>query len=235
MLYFAPYLRTILGRYPALYFGVHTLTRRHQHLIIGSDTEIVIEGFPRSANTFAVVAFEHAQRRHVSIAHHLHAPAQVLRAVALDIPAIVLIREPVAAVISLLIRDPRLSAYQAVLDYVSFYSSIVRIRDRFVVGDFADVTKNYGAVIERVNQLFGTDFYIFEHTEVAIERVFHKLEKLEIMEAGDVAENKVARPSAERNKLKMVQKVRLEEPRLVRLIGEAQDLYLELTLKKDQQ
>ena len=32
---------------------------------------LVIEGFPRSANTFAVVAFRQAQERYVPIAHHL--------------------------------------------------------------------------------------------------------------------------------------------------------------------
>lgn len=218
-----------MGRYPSLYYGVHALTRRHRHLVIGRDTEIVIEGFPRSANTFAVVAFEHAQGRRVSIAHHLHAPAQVLRAVEQKIPAIVLIREPVAAVVSLLIRDPRLSAYQALLDYVSFYGRILRVRDWIVVGNFVEVTNNYGSVIQRVNQRFGTDFRIFEHTEDALGRVFRELEELETSETGAVAENMVARPSVVRGQFKQSQIAKLEQPRLGGLMRDAHDLYRALT------
>src|SRR5262245_45373054 len=45
--------------------------------VIDADTELVIDGYMRSANTFAVYAFQMAQRRPVRLAHHLHAPAQV--------------------------------------------------------------------------------------------------------------------------------------------------------------
>ena len=43
-------------------------------------TELVIEAFPRSANTFATVAFQLSQPAPVRVAHHLHAPAQVTEA-----------------------------------------------------------------------------------------------------------------------------------------------------------
>src|SRR2546430_11542375 len=52
------------------------------------------EGFTRTGNTFAVVAFTQAQRRPVSIAHHVHLPSMVKRAVDRGVPCVVLIREP---------------------------------------------------------------------------------------------------------------------------------------------
>ena len=51
--------------------------RRKGRAVVGPDTELVIEGFPRTANTFAVFAFQTAQARPVRVAHHLHAPIQV--------------------------------------------------------------------------------------------------------------------------------------------------------------
>jgi hypothetical protein len=58
---------------------------------VSRTTQLVIEGYPRLGNTFAVVAFLQAQKEDVRIAHHLHAPAQVIRAARWRIPTIVLI------------------------------------------------------------------------------------------------------------------------------------------------
>ena len=58
----APRLRRALGgtnplsRYPRAYLFL--ARRRYGSHVLGPDTDIVIEGFPRSANTFAVTAFE---------------------------------------------------------------------------------------------------------------------------------------------------------------------------------
>jgi hypothetical protein len=59
------------------------------HCWVSRTTEIVIEGYPRSGNTFAVVAFRLAQGREIEIAHHLHAAAQIKRAARLDVPAFI--------------------------------------------------------------------------------------------------------------------------------------------------
>ena len=91
------------------------------HQWVTPTTEIVIERYPRSANTFALVAFQLAQSRELEIAHHLHAAAQIKRAVALGVPAIVLVREPSEAVLSLMVRDPSASMRWAIRGYVRFF------------------------------------------------------------------------------------------------------------------
>ena len=97
-------------------------------------TQIVIEGFPRSGNTFAVVAFQHAQRESVRIAHHLHMPAQVMRAAQWDIPTLLLARKPTDAALSWVIREPGVPIRQALKHYVSFYEKAAEYRDALVVG-----------------------------------------------------------------------------------------------------
>lgn len=64
--------RVTISHYPWLYFPIQRLRPQRRDLVVARDTEIVIEGYPRSANTFAVAAFLLAQGRPVKIAHHLH-------------------------------------------------------------------------------------------------------------------------------------------------------------------
>ena len=149
------------GRSPTL---SRLLVRRSGELVTGQ-TEICIEGFPRCGNTFAVVAFQAAQLRTISIAHHVHASGSVLIAVRKRKPAIVLIREPEEAVLSLMVRLRYLRAGQVLRSYIGFYRGLLPHLRRFVVGPFADVVTDFGGIIRQVNQRFGTDFREFHPTE----------------------------------------------------------------------
>src|SRR5918999_5771267 len=94
--------QTIVAQQPLLALPLARL--RGHGVPFERDTEIVIEGFPRSANSFAVAAFARAQGRKPKIAHHVHAPAQVIAAARAGIPAIVLIRNPEEAVLEYVIK-----------------------------------------------------------------------------------------------------------------------------------
>src|SRR5919204_5168588 len=167
-------LKTIGALYPRLVVPAARL--RGRGVPIGTDTDIVIEGFPRSANTFTVAAFTMSQRRPVRVAHHLHAPGHVIAAVRRGLPALVLVRQPEDAVLEYLIRRPQLTGAQAVRGYVRFYRPLVSHLDHFVVGSFEKVTTDLGAVIRRLNDRFGTDFVPFEHTDANVRRVFEAID-----------------------------------------------------------
>jgi hypothetical protein len=144
-------------------------------------TEIVIEGFPRSGNTFAVVAFRLAQQREVKIAHHLHAGAQISRAAKLGLPAIVQIREPSDAVLSVAAKDHDVSISWALSSYIRFYSTALPHLDKTVVAPFATVTSDFADIIRRVNAQYGTTFREFLPNEdmlnlarQAVERLGHQ-------------------------------------------------------------
>jgi len=187
----------------------------------------VIEGFPRSANTFAVAAFTFAQGRPVKIARHLHAPAQVIEAVRRGIPCIVLIRKPRDAVLSLLVREPHISVEEALKDYIRFYRSVALYRDKFVVGRFEEVTTDFGEVVRRVNARFGTNFNPFEHTDKNLHKVFQIVEEMHKEAHGlrEVKEEAVGRPSVYREKLKKRMEAKLETPKARRLLLEAEEVY----------
>lgn len=141
------------------------LARLRGHGVLVDDlTDVLIEGYPRSANSFAVAAFGHAQPGPVRIAHHTHAPAHVIEAVGRGVPAIVLVRDPADSVLEFVIVKPALTVAQALRGYVRFYAPLLAHRRGFVVGTFEEVTSDFGSVIGRLNSRFGTAFAEFEHT-----------------------------------------------------------------------
>lgn len=215
-----------VGKHPSLFFGLYSARRKYRGLLVGPETGLVIEGFPRSGNTFAVFAFRQAQRQEVSVAHHLHAPAQVLRATRLGTPTLVLLREPLDAVLSLMLRDDRFTAEKALRYYASFYETVAGYRDGFVLGLFEEVTTDYGSVIERINDRFGTRFVPFDHTEENVERVFASIEESHRARRHDrVVEEQIARPSAARAGLKAELEEELRSPELEPLVSRAKTAY----------
>lgn len=217
-------IRTLIGQYPWLYFNIYGLKSKNKRLSVNTSTDLVIEGFPRSANTFAVAAFE-SHNVELNMAHHLHVPAQIIRGVNLGKPCIVLIREPKAAVASTLIRQPELQAGQALASYIAFYEPLKTLKDDVVVATFEEVTENYAQVISKVNEKFKTDFPSFEHSQAFTEKVFTYIENLkEDLDQG-IAEHRVARPSKERALLKANVMTQIEHPTNQKVFQEAQELH----------
>jgi hypothetical protein len=145
-----------LGEVPFLYRIFYAGVNKN--LMISKDKEIVIEGYPRSANSFCHIAFKQSQKRNVKTAHHVHAPAQVLLGLKYKIPVIVLIREPADAIKSHLIRNKSLTPWLAALGYYRFYKSLLHRSTEFVIAPFSVVTKRPDLIIDRVNKKYNTDF-----------------------------------------------------------------------------
>ena len=195
-------VQTIVAQQPLLALPLARL--RGHGVPFGPDTEIVIEGFPRSANSFAVAAFARAQGRKPNIAHHVHAPAQVVAAARAGVPTIVLIRNPEDAALEYVIKKPAITIGQALRGYARFYQPLLRIRSGFVVGVFDEVTKDFGAVIRRLNERFGTAFREFEHTQQNARATLDEIDEYwrGILGSGEQLEIIVGRPSPARDEMK---------------------------------
>lgn len=193
-------VKHFLGRYPDLFIPAYRIIGPSHHVrecLFSATKEIVIEGFPRSANTFSVVAFRQAQGRDVPMAHHLHVEAQVLKGVRQGLPVIVLIRNPVDAVKSLLVRHPNTGVESAFRRYIHFYEAVDKVRDRVVLASFEAVTSDFGSIIERVNSKYGTSYRKFVHNEQNIHKVYEEIQEIN-NEFDDGKETHVARPSTKR-------------------------------------
>ena len=208
----------------------------------------------RSANTFSVVAFQLAQERPVPVAHHLHAPIQLMEAARREIPAMSIVRRPGDAAASVTIRSPHVSLEQALEAYVRFYEALVPFRDRCTVVRFEDVTSDFGATVERLNERYGTSFTPFQHTEENVRAVYAliderarrpawapamqafvngyiSLDELQAARNGHqpdletVPEHRVARPSAERKARAAEVQELYRSPQLARLRERAEAAY----------
>ena len=107
--------------------------------LVDDSMDACIDGFPRSANTLAYHAFVRANPG-VRVAHHLHTPIQVVRAVELGVPwrsrsvprsrNLVLPRLPAA------IEPGAETVAGAIRRYVEFYERVAEVRDEVVVCSF---------------------------------------------------------------------------------------------------
>src|SRR5206468_369513 len=114
----------------------------------------------------------------------------------------------------------------ALVEYLDFYRTAWAARDAFVVGLFDQVTSDFGAVLDRVNDRFGTSFARYDATPDNEAAAFELVEEMNRLECrGEVVESHVGRPSAERDHRKAEVAASLRRPRAVRLLGRAQDLY----------
>ena len=199
---------------------------------VSRTTEIVIEGYPRSGNTFAVVAFRLAQGREIEIAHHLHAAAQIKRAARLDVPAIVLIREPSEAILSVVVRDPHASMRWALRSYIRFYSTVAPYLEKTVVAPFTTVTSDLASIIRKVNTRYGTAFKEFVPTEDALNWVRQTVERmgqLDSMRTGWDYRLGVAVPSEQRRRAKEARRTEYLDERNEPLRLRAESLYERVT------
>lgn len=226
-------LRTLLGRYPAVALPLLRARGGDGFLApIRDETEVVIEGFPRSGNTFAVAAFHFAQLpRDVKIAHHVHLPAQLLSAVRLGLPAVVLVRNPEECVPSLVVREPALGVRGALRGWVRFHAPLVGVRDSLVVATFEEATTDVAGVVRRVNERFGTRFRPFDSTPENLAAVAALIERGDRNTFG--TDEGVRRggglPGEGREELKAELRQAYRGEGLARLRARAGDLFLELT------
>lgn len=191
------------------------------------ETQIVIEGFPRSGNTFAFFALKHAEAlagRDVNISSHVHTPSQVRLAVSQRFPTLVVIRRPIDTITSLLIAAPHVRFDAAIREYIHHHREILTWRDRLVIASFDEVTTDFGAVTSRVNDAFGTEFALFDPTDEDTEAVFAAIEENHRVLHGGT-ENVVPRPSDLRKAEKDWLVEQLSAPRYATLLADADAVY----------
>lgn len=142
------------GTYPLLRFAPAPYAR----VMVQKGMDACIDALPRSANTFAGWAFLE-QNPDIRLAHHVHLPMQVLRAVRLGVPCAVLIREPLATLTSLVIAGENdLSHELGFRVYIDYYRRAAAVRERIAICTFEEVLDDPSVVARRLNESYGTAF-----------------------------------------------------------------------------
>lgn len=186
---------------PRLYMPLERLRRRRVQNLVSKETQITIEGFPRSGTSFAVRAFQQANPD-ARIAHHKHAAAQIIASVGFGLPTLLVIREPEDALRSLLVRRAELTPEVALKAWVRFHHAVAEHRDQIVVGTFQQITTDFGAVTRLVNERFGSRFECFRHDAEHVEVVFREMDEANVRAYGGLRQTHVPRPESGRERQK---------------------------------
>ncbi len=193
-----------VARYPAIAMPLARL--RGEGELVDAGTDLLIESFPRCASSFAVAAFNLAQRpRTYRVAHQTHAAGHVIEAVRRGVPSLVLIRHPEDVLVSNMIRHPRRTVPDLLRGYLRFYEPLLPHRRGFVVGTFGEVVGGHmDLVIRRINERFATSFVEFEATEENVATCVREIDEhwRQRRGEGEQLERIVPRPSELREGLK---------------------------------
>jgi hypothetical protein len=110
--------------------------------LVSRTTDLCIDAFPGSGNSFVSNSVRGAVDRPVNIESHFHQTAQLKRALALEIPAVVLVRDPKGACTSQMSKHPSLAAPVVLLRWIQYYRWVRRRFDRLTVVLFDDVIRD---------------------------------------------------------------------------------------------
>jgi hypothetical protein len=209
---------------PALFRPLAWLRENSKKRLVRRTTDLVIEGYWRCGNHFATYAFLVAQGRPVDVAHHFHAPAQLMLADRWGVPAVLLIREPLEAVASATVYLQKDDPRPFVAFYNTFHAPLIDLAPRLVVSDFPRTIGNFGSVIAEVNRRYGRQFALFEGTDEQKQEVDRRIRDEHDRNMGAVATT-LPLPSAEKAALKERILDRLHQPECAPLLAEARHLY----------
>jgi hypothetical protein len=222
--------KTIVGPRPNL--GVWITRVRRPWLAFRDDTDVVIEGYPKSANQFVAHAFQVAQPRQLQVAHTTHVAGQVIAACRRGIPALVLIRDAAEAVSRIALVRPNVSLELLLRGWIRFYRPLLPWRSRFALGPFPAVTGDLGAVITAMNRQLGTAFTPFDHTPENEREAFEAIEKdwaTRIDPSAPEFDVHAGTPSPHRDALTTGIEEKLRSPRYAALLAQAADLERTIT------
>lgn len=199
--------------------------------------DAVIDGFPRSSNTFATHAFFLTQGDDIKLGNHVHSAGQFVLAQRYGIPAMLVLRDPVQATLSLSVFDRRYTPPVAYYWYNLFHRKMLELED-FIVAPFQEVTSDFGITIQRLNDRFGTSFAPFHASEEASEAVFARMAREREKRAdalGEVYRNpmRVAQPTKGKDEQKEAMKQAFTDPALDGPKAEARELFEALMARAD--
>lgn len=178
------------------FFYLLYYSNKKKYALVKEDTDLLIDGFPRSANTFAYVFIELTQPVK-KLAHHVHLPVQYYRSIKFKSPAVLLIRNPVDAAVSMFIRRPTYFPYFIFLYYYLFHKKISKIKNAILIVKFEDVISDPNLIIRKLRSKGYSGFDEVELTQNLMEKIIKRVDELDMINQNDseIKNHTVARPT----------------------------------------
>jgi glycosyltransferase involved in cell wall biosynthesis len=215
--------RRLLGDDPRFLPIVLRATPIGPNRAVTRETDLVVEGFPRSGNTFAHFAATVAEPD-ARIVSRVHTPSQVKQAVRLMVPTLLVIRSPIPTIASLSVATTHVPFRSVLHEYIHHYEQLLPLVDDVVVATFDEVTTDFDRVIDALNERFGLGFRPFGHTPDRVAEVFRRIERHHTEHWGQ-DRRLLPVPAEERGNLSARIRRDLERPEFESLVAEAQSVH----------
>lgn len=171
------FVGSLVGNYAFAHPVLSLLKARYPNRVKGGE-DLVIEGFARSGNSFfhnALMLWNPG----LKTAHHCHLFCNVQKALALNIPCVVLIRDPGQAVASMVVWDGKLDPRLGLLGWMHFYRQLLRVRDKCLILRFDEVINEPEVCISRMNERFGLELLSQPFFEKERRLIYRRLSDLD--------------------------------------------------------
>ncbi|MCW4049050.1 MAG: hypothetical protein NWE89_04865 [Candidatus Bathyarchaeota archaeon] len=131
---------------------------KKEDLYVNAETDICIEGYPRSGNTYLYKLIKELNLE-LKTANHKHSVGHIKQALYIGKPVVILVRNPLDAITSELIRYSRdgqnISKHLfAINHYIQFYDYVSEVSNQVTLVTFDKLTQNTEAVLEELNSKF---------------------------------------------------------------------------------
>ena len=200
------------------------LRRRHGTNLFNPDLQLVIDGFPRSGNSYSGRMIGLSQGENFKFLSQCHCPPFLLAALKMGTPAALTLRQPEDSAVSWVIL--RKLPMDVVLKlYIDFHRVLLRQRKKLLVLNFKTITGDFSLVLRMMNRRFGLKLDVPENIHATKEEAFSHIDSYYQQQPGGYDPMKVARPHPERDQMKEQVRQQLKSPQNARIVAEALKLY----------
>ena len=190
---FVPLFRKVVWSHEKFYWG-YKKWRGGLKDANHDDFSYWVDGYPRSANTFMSKSLE-IVLPNLKPRSHSHSPFLPIAATKRGIPGVLVIREPVDAIVSYVVMTGH-RFENAVSFYEDFHRPLLKIADQIFVAHFSRITKSPNQVITEFGEHFSMELPPLD--EGLEEAAFDTIEKAYVARAGSMNSTSVARPDPKR-------------------------------------
>ncbi|MDF1737298.1 MAG: hypothetical protein P1U37_18570 [Minwuia sp.] len=173
------------------------------------NTSLVVQGFPRSGNTYLSVSLNEYKKFKGNVFSHIHTPAIFFHALRKNIPVVMPIRDPVSSIVSL----SQLTGWDDLrcIDHYKCYYRLSRpYADRLNILNFDTFTKDTPKSFNCISTQTGLEFREEFHEKIQ-EFCFKEIDRLALTRTDQGMNNWIHRPNDVRNSSKAEIKARLEQ------------------------
>ena len=192
---------------------------------VNPETAVVVEGYLGTGTTWTSQVLRLANPG-AAVAFHRHRPAQVAEGLRRGLPVLVLIRDPLDAISSILVRQPQRRPETETARFEAFYRACLPTADRVVVATFEQATGDVDEVIHRINRRFTSAFNGLSSLDPpGRETVFEAIRASDRQFLGDGAPMRGAAPFDGRSQALEAARETLRDPCHARDLGRGQELF----------